>query len=248
MKTYYGLIAAAAVLFGTGVMYAETSLNLDVAFGVRYVPPSLVSVPQGERVTVKAPDWNRPSHWLKDGRALEGATEPVLVIPSATSSDAGVYVYTPDGPGIPERGSQLLMLNVGPQQRFLNLSTRALAGKADQKLIAGFVVSGPETKAVLIRAVGPSLAKFGLTGFIKEPVLKIFDSAGRPYAQHYDFAPGAKATAIADATNKTGAFPLLPGSKDAVELMPFRAGAYSVQVESGDGETGLALVELYEVP
>ena len=115
-------------------------------------------------------------------------------------------------------------------------------------MIAGFVVSGAEKKAVLIRAVGPSLAKFGLTGFIKEPVLKVFDSASRPYAEHYDFAPGGKAAAIAAATKKTGAFPLLEGSKDAVELMPFRAGAYSVQVESADGETGLALVEIYEVP
>lgn len=248
MKTNYGLIAAAAFLFGAGALYAETSLNLDVAFGIRYVPPSLVTVPQGERVTVKAPAGNVPSQWLKDGRPVDGATDPTLVIASATSSHAGVYVYTSTGPGIPERGSQLLMLNVGPQQRFLNLSTRALAGKGDQTLIAGFVVSGSETKAVLIRAVGPSLAKFGLTGFIKEPVLKVFDSAGRPYAEHYDFGPGGRAAAIAEATKKTGAFPFLPGSKDAVELMPFRAGAYSVQVESADGDTGLALVEIYEVP
>jgi hypothetical protein len=230
-------------------MRAETSLVLDVAFGIRYVPPSLVSVPLTERVTVTAPALGPNANWFKDGQPLVGATDPVLVIPSARASDAGVYIYSPAGPGIPERGSQALALNVGPQHRFLNLSTRAFSGPGDQKLITGLVVKGgPESKAVLIRAVGPSLAKFGINGFIKEPVLKVFDGAGRPHLERYDFPPGKKAEAIADATKKVGAFPLADGSKDAVDLIPFKAGAYTVHVDSADGSAGLALIEVYEVP
>jgi hypothetical protein len=247
MKTNYGLVAALLALLSASAIHAETSLVLDVAFGIRYVPPSVVSVPQGERVTVKAPSMITAAQWHKDGQPLTGATDPTLIFESANPADAGIYVYTPTGPGIPERGSQLLVLNVGPEQRFLNLSTRALAGTGDQTLIAGFVVGGTETKKVLVRAVGPSLAKFGMTGFIKEPLIKIFDSAGRPYVEHYDFAPGGRAAAIEEATRKTGAFPFIPGSKDAVDLVPFRAGAYTVQVGSGDGSTGTALLELYEV-
>ena len=248
MKTKLRLISALATFLGAGVLRAETSLVLDVAFGIRYVPPSNVTIPVGERLTVRAPAMNATAGWMKDGKPLAGATDPIQVIPAVSVSDSGVYVYTTPGPGIPERGSQLLMLNVGPQQRFLNLSTRAAAGKEEQTLIGGFIVSGSDSKAVLIRAVGPSLSKLGVVGFMKEPRLRIFDSAGRPYAEHYDFPVGGKEAAIAGATGKTGAFPLTVGGKDAVELLPFRAGAYTVHVDSADGSTGIVLLEVYEVP
>jgi hypothetical protein len=248
MKTKLQLIFALAAFLGAGVLHAETTLVLDVAFGTRYVPPSQITVPIGERLTVRAPAMNATAGWMKDGKPLAGATDPILVIEAVSVSDAGVYVYTTPGPGIPERGSQLLMLNVGPQQRFLNLSTRAVAGKDEQTLIGGFVVSGSDAKAVLIRAVGPSLSKLGVGGFMKEPRVKVFDSAGRAYAEHDGYPAGGKAAAIAEATAKTGAFPLIAGGKDAVELLRFRAGAYTIHIDSADGSTGIVLLEVYEVP
>lgn len=191
---------------------------------------------------ITAPAIGSNAQWFKDNRPIQGATTPTLVISSASPTDAGIYTYG---------GSQALLLNVGPQQRFLNLSTRALAGSGDQTLIAGFVVNGTNVKAVLIRAVGPSLAKFGITGFLAEPVIQIYDSTGKPYTDDYAYAAvvgGGKEAAIAAATEKTGAFPFIAGSKDAVDLRPFPPGAYSIHVTSKNGSTGLALVELYEVP
>ena len=38
------------------------------------------------------------------------------------------------------------------------------------------------------------------------------------------------------------------GSGDAVMMMPFKPGSYSARVTSGDGTTGTALLEIYEVP
>jgi hypothetical protein len=251
MKAKIAFLVALAALHGASFLSAETSLRLDVAFGIRYVPPSNVTVPVGERLTITAPAMGADALWFRNAHPITGASNPTLVIPSASVNDAGTYVYTTPGPGIPERGSQLLLLNVGAQQRFLNLSTRALAGTGEQTLIAGFVVGGPDVKAVLIRAVGPSLAKFGLTGFIREPIITIYDSAGRLYTEDYVYPAvvgGDKKAAIAAATKKTGAFPLLAESKDAVDLRPFRAGAYTVHVTSSDASTGTALVELFEVP
>ena len=45
-----------------------------------------------------------------------------------------------------------------------------------------------------------------------------------------------------------GAFALNPDSKDAALLLSLEPGAYTVQVSGVGGGTGVALVEVYEVP
>lgn len=244
-------LATIAALLCANSLSAETSLTLDVAFGVRYVPPSRVTVPVGERVIVTGPALSETAQWHKNNQPISGAIERTLVIDAAATNDAGSYVYKPTSPGIPERGSQILVLNVGAQQRFLNLSTRAAVGNGAQTLISGFVVTGESDKAVLIRAVGPSLEKFGITDFLREPVITIYNSKGELYTNDYVYPAvvgGGKEAAIVAATLKSGAFPLIAGRKDAVDLRPFPAGAYTVHVTSRDGSAGVTLVEFYEVP
>ncbi|MGH7944812.1 MAG: Ig-like domain-containing protein, partial [Opitutaceae bacterium] len=46
--------------------------------------------------------------------------------------------------------------------RISNISTRSMAGAGDGTLVAGFVISGTGTKPLLVRAVGPTLANFGI--------------------------------------------------------------------------------------
>jgi hypothetical protein len=45
-----------------------------------------------------------------------------------------------------------------------------------------------------------------------------------------------------------GAFPLVPGSKDAVILINLPPGAYSAVLGGAGGTTGIGMVEVYEVP
>ena len=65
---------------------------------------------------------------------------------------------------------------VGPQA--LNLSTRGLVGSGDNVLIGGFIVSGTAPKTIVLRALGPSLSGFGLSGVLRDPVLSVYDSSG----------------------------------------------------------------------
>jgi hypothetical protein len=46
----------------------------------------------------------------------------------------------------------------------------------------------------------------------------------------------------------TGAFVLPPASRDAALVITLPPGNYTAQVTVATGETGLALVEVYEVP
>ena len=237
-------------LFATasGVL-AETVISLlpVYPYSFRAIDPARVSVPVGEMVSVGTSEPNTSGQWYKNGKPIPGATGPLLVLSPAGVGDGAQYHFqTTSG-----LFTQRLFLNVGPEQRLLNLSTRGRVGTAEETLILGFVVSGISEKKILIRAVGPSLAKFGLAGFVREPVITIYDSEGRPYLNDYTYAAVigiGKAEDIATSTQKTGAFPLLDNSKDAVDVRPFAPGAYTMHVSSKDGSAGVVLAEIYEVP
>ena len=62
--------------------------------------------------------------------------------------------------------------------RLANLSTRAQVGTGGDIMITGFVFGPGENKTVLIRAVGPTLSTFGLTGVLADPKLALFNSSG----------------------------------------------------------------------
>jgi|GEM_PF-1434959 len=237
----------------------ETTLTLDIAFGFRDVAPSRTTVPPTERLTIKAPSplANFTNYgWYKNGNPIPGATDPVLIIDVAQPSDAGIYKYDLlSRDSTSERGSQLLMLNVRPATSLINISTRGFAGPGDQTLISGFIVAGGSTSSgsstLLIRAVGPTLARFGVGGVLKEPMLQIFTADGQPYsgAFQYPLETGylTKEQHIAAITAKVGAFPLDPGAKDAVDLRPFPPGAYTVHVTGNAGSSGNVLLEILEV-
>ncbi|MCX6951677.1 MAG: pectinesterase family protein [Verrucomicrobia bacterium] len=132
-------------------------------------------------------------------------------------------------------------------QRLVNLSTLAVAGSGDNTLIAGVAVAGSVPKRMLVRAVGPSLAQAGVTGFLARPVLSLYQGA-RLVAQSSGVGTSADAIAITGASNEVGAFPLTFGAADAALLITLAPGLYSAQVTSADSSTGSALIEFYEVP
>ncbi|MES2693623.1 MAG: Ig-like domain-containing protein [Verrucomicrobiota bacterium] len=124
-----------------------------------------------------------------------------------------------------------------------NLSTRGQVGTEANILIAGFVVGGTTPKQVLVRAIGPSLAPFGIAGALADPQLQIF-SGSTLAASNGNWGGGANLT---DAFNRVGAFPLPSSSLDAVLLLTLQPGSYTAQVSGVGGGTGVALVELYDV-
>jgi hypothetical protein len=68
--------------------------------------------------------------------------------------------------------------NVGDVSRLINISTRGLVGTGANQMIGGFVIGGDVPKFVFLRAYGPSLADFGLTGVLPNPFLEVRDSLG----------------------------------------------------------------------
>lgn len=126
--------------------------------------------------------------------------------------------------------------------RLVNVSARNRVGTGDDILIAGFTISGTGNKRLLIRAVGPKLGEFGVTGFLADPKLEIYDAIGGKLTEN-DNWPGDLATTFAS----VGAFALNPGSPDAALIATLPPGSYTAQVRGADGGTGEALIEIYEL-
>ncbi|MEY2879243.1 MAG: hypothetical protein RLZZ15_1623 [Verrucomicrobiota bacterium] len=134
------------------------------------------------------------------------------------------------------------------EQRLINNSTRARAGTGDQVAIAGFVITGEESKTVLIRAVGPTLAGFGVTGVLAAPTLELFRGGSNiPLARNAGWSLGGAAPAVAAAAGRAGAFTLAPGTADAALLTTLAPGAYSAVISSADARAGVGLVEVYDL-
>ena len=133
-------------------------------------------------------------------------------------------------------------LGAGNSPRMVNVSARNRVGTGDDILIAGFNLAGTGPTQLLIRAVGPKLGAFGVTGFLANPKLEVYSGAGVKLTENDDWG-----AALATTFNAVGAFPLDIGSRDAALLTSLEPGTYTVQVSGVGGGTGEALIEIYEV-
>lgn len=131
--------------------------------------------------------------------------------------------------------------------KWANLSTRVFAGTGANALAVGFVITGTVPKNYLVRVVGPSLAQFGITGFLPDPAFQVVPSGSpTPVAQNNDWG-GSQA--LASAMAGVGAFPFTgPASKDSAAVVTLAPGGYSVVVTTSAANAGIALVEVYEMP
>ncbi len=134
-------------------------------------------------------------------------------------------------------------------QRLINISTRGEVGTGENILIGGFIVTGNAPKKILVRGIGPGLTAFGVAGALADPRVRVFTGAALIAENDNWSAVGAEAAVTAQAARDTGAFALANGSKDAALILTLAPGAYTAQVSGADGaSTGVALIEVYEVP
>jgi hypothetical protein len=126
----------------------------------------------------------------------------------------------------------------------INLSARVQVGTGGNVLIAGFAIGGSSAVTVLIRASGPALAVLGVTGTLPDPQLQLY-SGSTQLAGNFGWGGNAQISARAASV---GAFAWSsPVSDDSALLITLPPGSYTAQVSGESGDTGDALVEVYEV-
>jgi hypothetical protein len=161
------------------------------------------------------------------------------VLPGSTPTPTPTPMPTPTPTPTPTPGPSTV--------RLVNLATRAHVGTGGNLLIPGFVIRGGGTETLLIRADGPSLEQFGVTGFLAAPVLTVFNGSGAAIAANTGWTSSPSAAQITSTAAAVGAFAFAPGSADSAVVLSLTAGSYTVQVSGLGGTTGVALAEVYEV-
>jgi hypothetical protein len=120
---------------------------------------------------------------------------------------------------------------------------------ANAPAFAGFVITGEVARVVVVRAVGPGLAPFGITNFLRNPALVVTRSRDNLMVGTNDDWSSESAESVTSTTAVAGTFPLPVASKDSVVILNLTAGAYVAQVTSPDaGDSGQALIEVYILP
>lgn len=116
----------------------------------------------------------------------------------------------------------------------------------DERAVLAFVVTGSGCRTVLVRAVGPTLAQFLLERAIRDPILTVYDAAGRVVANNDDWEDLADVVPLQDAAAGNGAFALPRGSRDAGLMVTLPPGAYTVVCHDKAHDGGVALLEVYD--
>lgn len=228
--------------FGVDGAVARTSLSIVDAGGA-----TLASNDQG---------------WLNNPNLpqLDAATRAVGAFALQPSSgDSAVLVTLPGGVYTVSVGAVggatgtglVEIYEVGADSsRLVNLSTRGVVS-ATAALTVGVVVGGTASTKLLVRAIGPGLAQFGVAGALARPQLTVFSGATQIATNAGWTVPGngSNPTTLAGAASAAGAFPLAAGSDDAALLLTNLApGSYTAVATGAGGATGAALIEVYQVP
>jgi hypothetical protein len=132
--------------------------------------------------------------------------------------------------------------------RISNLSGRAFVGSGSSVAICGIAVQGDSSRQFLIRGIGPALSGFGVNGALVNPLLTLTTAAGATVATNDDWGSAGNTADIIAAAAKVGAFALTSGSKDSAVLISLAPGNYTGLISGANGTTGIALLEVYEVP
>jgi hypothetical protein len=153
-----------------------------------------------------------------------------------------------------------------PSSHLTGISTRALVGvdSLNQSLFGGFYIGGTTSQTVLIEAIGPGLAPYVSGKTLAKPVLTLYDSNSNVIATNTGWgnpiflgnspvAAGIQPATAAIITSATGSDLLATGSADCAMVVTLPTGStglagYTAKVSSGDSTTGIAMVQIYNVP
>lgn len=185
-------------------------------------------------------------------RSLAGKTAASLAFTNAQASDMGFYFVRISNGGETVDSDFATLTLSGGTSRLANLSTRGSV-PANGTLTPGFVLRGDGSKQLVVRAVGPELANFGVGNAMSDPNMGIVPLNGAVAEIINDnWADASNAAEMASTSAGLGAFPLTSNSFDAAVLatvdLPNSQGnrAHTVQIRSGDGSAGITLAEVYD--
>ena len=149
-----------------------------------------------------------------------------------------VTASSPEGLNLDVIGYDLAPALLPPGASLLaNISTRGLVQTGDEVLIGGFIVTGTQSKEVIVRAIGPSIP---LSGVLADPVLELHDASTAIIASNDNWRTDQESAILA-----TGVAPT--NDAEAAIVATLAPGAYTAVVSGSQSGIGIGLVEVYDL-
>lgn len=182
------------------------------------------------------------STFWQDGQTLNLTPQDRLDLEAFLRTLSGKAVYTDPKWSNPFRPDGTITVKAidPPASQTVNLSTRMHVLTGNRVGIGGFIITGVAPKRVLVRALGPSLAQFGLSTLLADPTLTLNGPVG--------FAPIVNdnwKSSQQDVINATG---LAPGNDlEPAIVTTLAPGAYTAVLSGANSGTGIGILEIYDL-
>ena len=134
-------------------------------------------------------------------------------------------------------------INPEADSRLANLSTRGFVETGNYVMIGGFIVGGASGNTnVVLRGIGPSLAQYGLTNILTDPMLELRDSNGILLGSNNDWNDNP--TQASELISR-GLAP--PDQHESGIFASLPSGAFTAILTGQNAGTGIGLVEIYNL-
>jgi hypothetical protein len=121
-----------------------------------------------------------------------------------------------------------------------NISTRGKVETGDSVMIGGFIIGGDQPTTVIIRAIGPSLARSGIADALSDPTLELHNASGSLIYANDNWRTTQEAQILASTIPPSN-------DKESAIVATLNPGSYTAIVRGASNSTGVALVEVYNL-
>jgi len=235
---------------------ALTALGVENAV----VDPSLLlyRLIDGDQVLIaENDDWGQ---WATSAELNSLGQDLGAVSLADSSKDAALFLELPPGiyttmvsSKVSSEGVALVevfdgsILDTGELRADLvNISTRGRVGSGSDGVQAGFVVDGRIPKRFLIRAAGKELENYGVQQPLVDTKLTLYRLIQGNAVKIAESDDWQSDEALTEISARLGTFPLEENSQSSALVIWLEPGVYSAAVASASGESGIALVEVYD--
>ena len=226
--------------------FSYTPLGNGTAVGSNWTLTGL-NLPTGQNFYIRARGYYRTGYVSGSQSIAESIRRAFIAgptpTPTATTPPPITPTPTPTPTGTPSpTATPSPSATPTPAAQAINLSTRMRVQTGNNVGIGGFIVTGTAPKHLLLRAIGPSLAQFGVPNVLADPVMELHGPAGFATIINDNWRDDP----VQEALIKASGIPPTNDLESAIDAV-LTPGAYTAIVRGQNNSSGVGLVEVYDL-
>lgn len=206
--------------------------------------PLALQVAKGFAINYKITATNAPTRFkvyqLPAGLSFDPATATITGIP-ATTGYFDIVLGAENAAGTGTGRLNLIVSAPPPPHTLQNIATRLFVGSGADVAIAGVILTGNNSKRMVIRGIAPSLSAAGVNGVLPDPQLDFRNGNGDVSGSNDNWLDDW------EAVHQTGIQP--SDKKEAAVVTTVAPGPYTAIMKGvgAGGVTGVGLIEVYDL-